>query len=360
MESELRKAELEATAPPAVGVNDHCNDDESSSESRSRSRKRQRLSHFGDTAAVQQRADAVLAATAAAGSLIDGPIGSLPVDSSDLLPGSVNDDLLTGSGRAWKTKMCIHFEAGTCRRGNACSFAHGCEELALAYRTAADRTGVPATTRMDFSANRAAAPGQLSRAMSIPQQQVNAMMTDRTKELLIEMTGVQDVQWKIASQRVTLVGKALQVEKAQQLLTRVTTHCMWGVSEPKIHGLLRPRTDCTSAKCRLSPMVPALKEFSANMTLSKNLFSIGTGSNNDLVVRGEMLSRNHVTFEFVPSRGAIYVIDTSTNGTFVNGRRLPEKGSAKVVLWHGDEVLLQDPEQGGAEFGYMVNLEFMG
>ena len=34
----------------------------------------------------------------------------------------------------------------------------------------------------------------------------------------------------------------------------------------------------------------------------------------------------------------------SRNGTFLNGKRLPPKASAKVMLSHGDELLLQDLE----------------
>ena len=32
------------------------------------------------------------------------------------------------------------------------------------------------------------------------------------------------------------------------------------------------------------------------------------------------------------------------NGAFLNGKRLPPKASAKVMLSHGDELLLQDLE----------------
>jgi len=96
-----------------------------------------------------------------------------------------------------------------------------------------------------------------------------------------------------------------------------------------------------------------------NLSIGNSKLKIGTGDGNHLKVRGSLLSRAHAVLEFVPTRGVVYVIDTSTNGTFLNGKRLPEKASAKVVLWHGDELLLQDPAAPGqsGEFGYMVNLE---
>eukprot|EP00435_Cladocopium_sp_Y103_P002909 s1216_g1.t1 len=51
------------------------------------------------------------------------------------------------------------------------------------------------------------------------------------------------------------------------------------------------------------------------------------------------------------------VIDCSTNGTFLNGFRLPPKTTGKVLLSHGDELLLQDPANGDQEFGYVVNIQ---
>eukprot|EP00434_Breviolum_minutum_P005869 symbB.v1.2.005175.t1/scaffold298.1/size236510/19 len=51
------------------------------------------------------------------------------------------------------------------------------------------------------------------------------------------------------------------------------------------------------------------------------------------------------------------VIDCSTNGTFLNGLRLPPKTTGKVLLSHGDELLLQDPANGDQEFGYVVNIQ---
>lgn len=52
----------------------------------------------------------------------------------------------------------------------------------------------------------------------------------------------------------------------------------------------------------------------------------------------------------------MYVLNTSTNGTFLNGQRLPSKTVGKVLLSHGDELLLKDPAMGEQEFGYIVNL----
>lgn len=250
----------------------------------------------------------------------------------------------------WKTILCSFFQTGTCRKGRAdCSFAHGVEDMARPLQSNLK------TTRMDFSAGTEV--NRVSRQFNIPEGQVTALMTEATKQVLVDVTGVQDVEWDHAKRKVRVAGTAVQVEKAGVLLQRAATHCHWGVSEAKIAAILRPRTGCTSARCTLSPMVPSLQRFSAILSPGRPSFTLGTGKENALVVKGAGVSRSHASFEFVPGRGVVYILDTSTNGTFLNGRRLPDK--AKVIIWHGDELLLQDPKmpsQAG-EFGYMVNLE---
>jgi len=258
----------------------------------------------------------------------------------------------------WKTVMCMYWEKGSCGRGQDCAFAHGQDELAAGIRKQAEttRAGVPATTRMEFGGLDA---GRVSRTFSIPDKLMGILVTDRIKNVLLETTGAFDAQFERAKKKVTILGTPAQAEKVGNLLQRVSTHCHWGVNEAKIHRLLRPLVGCTSARCTLSPMVPTLRQFTMNLSIGNSKLKIGTGDGNHLKVRGSLLSRAHAVLEFVPTRGVVYVIDTSTNGTFLNGKRLPEKASAKVVLWHGDELLLQDPAAPGqsGEFGYMVNLE---
>lgn len=184
-------------------------------------------------------------------------------------------------------------------------------------------------------------------------------MTDASKRRLMEASGAADVKWEPAKGEASVTGTAAQVEKAGHILQRVATHCMWGASESKIQGLLRPQENCSSARCRLSPMVPSLKECSTRLSAGTPQLTIGSDPSNNLRVTGPLVSRMHAVLEFLPEKGSVYIIDVSTNGTFLNGRRLPPKGSGKVVLWHGDELLLQDPSTGGSEFGYMVNIEIV-
>ena len=64
--------------------------------------------------------------------------------------------------------------------------------------------------------------------------------------------------------------------------------------------------------------------------------------------------------ELDATRGAVYIIDTSSNGTFLNNKALPAKSASKVILSHGDDLVLKpadtDPNR---EFGWVVNMTEM-
>merc|ERR1711920_21675 len=84
--------------------------------------------------------------------------------------------------------------------------------------------------------------------------------------------------------------------------------------------------------------------------------TIGKDKKNDVVITDQVVSRQHCCLSFDEGKGAVYVTDLSTNGTFLNGTRLPSKKLGKVLLSHGDELLLHNPASSNAEFGYIVNL----
>lgn len=262
----------------------------------------------------------------------------------------------------WKLKLCVWFDHGLCRRGSQCSYAHGPEELEHGRSKAGDFAGLGGSLSsgrmtMDFTGVSTLRTNlDFAKSFVVPAEQIEALMTPHFRDMLLEASGVKDIQWQPEEGRVKAEGDKLKVDKVGELIQRVTTHCLWGVSESKITALIRPRTDYFKALIRLAPMVPQLTKAQASLDNSKRKFSIGTDPANDLKVKGPLVSRAHTNLEFIPSKGAIYITDTSTNGTFLNGRRLPAKGSARVVLWHGDELLLQDPAS-NAEFGFMVNIE---
>merc|ERR1712050_414468 len=168
-----------------------------------------------------------------------------------------------------------------------------------------------------------------------------------------EETGA-DVEWGPDKPECVLRGSAEQVKKAQRLLSRVTTHCHWGRSEAKVKRLLKPRI-VESVRIVLSPM-NTLRPAEKVLGQGNTTFSIGSLRTNDVVIQDSVVSRQHCVLELDAERGAVYIIDCSTNGTFLNGRQLPKKSSGKVLLSHGDELLLKDPGSGEPEFGFIVNI----
>merc|ERR1712217_172315 len=102
----------------------------------------------------------------------------------------------------------------------------------------------------------------------------------------------------------------------------------------------------------MSKLRPVEKKLSS----MQPILLIGTEKSCDAAIQDPIISRKHTILELDEERGAVYVLDCSTNGTFLNGVRLPSKTVGKVLLSHGDELLLKDPSTGEQEFGYIVNL----
>lgn len=207
------------------------------------------------------------------------------------------------------------------------------------------------TTQMDFS--KLSAQNTSSASIAIPKKLVEHLMTPECRRVMTEESG-SSVDFAPDEAQVQLSGSAEQVKKAQRLLARVMMHTRWGISSDKVRRLLKPRR-AESVLCRLSPM-NTLRAVHKTLSPSQKLLSIGKDKGNDSVIRHSIVSRQHVVLELDPDRGAVYVLDCSTNGTFLNGTRLPAKQGGKVLLSHGDELLLKDPSSGEQDFGYIVNL----
>jgi len=207
------------------------------------------------------------------------------------------------------------------------------------------------TTQMDFS--KLSSGNATNASVKVAKNLVEHLMTPENRQVLVEETG-SDIQWEPADATVVVTGSAEQVKKTQRLLARVTTHCKWGVAEGKVRRLLKPRK-AESVLCRLSPM-HNLKPVEKLMTPTQATLTIGKDKANDVVVKDVLMSRHHTVLQFDVERGAVYILDCSTNGTFLNRVRLPSQKAGKVLLSHGDELLLKDPAGGEQEFGYIVNL----
>lgn len=215
------------------------------------------------------------------------------------------------------------------------------------------------TTPMDFS-RLDTSKDLVSHSMKIPKEIVHHLMTPDHKQMIMESSGAE-VEWKPESHLALVRGSIEQLKVASKLLERVKTHCRWGSSEDKVRRLLRPRIIETGL-CRLSPMDqldPAHKKLrpaDKMLSAARPRLSIGKDKDNDVVINDALISRQHCFVELDAKRGSLYVTDCSTNGTFLNGVRLPSRKVGKVLLSHGDELLLKDPAKGDKEFGYIVNI----
>jgi len=196
-----------------------------------------------------------------------------------------------------------------------------------------------------------------SLSLDVPNALVNTLMTSENRELLRKETGAA-VEWMPSQAKVRVSGTSEQIEKAQRLVARVSTHCCWGVSAEKIQRLLKPRK-VESVQLRLSPMDGKLPPCKKQLNEATPTVSMGKGPGNDVVLPNPygVVSRQHAAIELDQDRGAVYVHDLSTNGLFLNGVRLPAQQGGKVLLSHGDELLFTDPATGTREFGYIVNIQ---
>jgi len=207
------------------------------------------------------------------------------------------------------------------------------------------------TSRMDFTKLSQTVENP-KETVKVPPEMVRYVCTAKNKRVLLESTGAE-VEFTGTS--ITVSGTKIQRQKAQQVLKRAVTHCIWGVSEAKVESLLSPKK-ITWAMCRLSPM-SNLSKFERNLNESHPVITIGKDAAMDLVIPNSHISRQHCVIEFDTKRSGVYIIDCSTNGTFLNGKRLPAKSSGKVLLSHGDEINLKSPNE-DPEFGYIVNFQW--
>eukprot|EP00933_Yihiella_yeosuensis_P023566 TRINITY_DN18354_c0_g2_i4.p1 TRINITY_DN18354_c0_g2~~TRINITY_DN18354_c0_g2_i4.p1 ORF type:complete len:632 (-),score=175.09 TRINITY_DN18354_c0_g2_i4:192-2087(-) len=157
--------------------------------------------------------------------------------------------------------------------------------------------------------------------------------------------------------------KALQ--KALGQLKRVAYHCQWGCSVTKVNALLseRPAKPINTMVLRLAATSSRLLSHEERLTLKNRKLRIGSQAGEcQLVVEGiQGVSRKHCTVTLEPEKGACYVQDLSTNGTYLNGKRLPRPpyknpSDARLRLFHGDELLFKTRSEDGEELGFVVNL----
>lgn len=153
--------------------------------------------------------------------------------------------------------------------------------------------------------------------------------------------------------------------KALSQLRRIAYHCQWGCTKAKVAALLaeKPTRASNSMVVRLAATSSRLQSHEARLTHKVRKLRVGTQAGAcQLAIEGiPGLSRKHCTITFEPEKASCYVQDLSTNGTYLNGKRLPRPPykniqDARVRLFHGDELFFRLRSEEAEELGYVVNI----
>lgn len=182
---------------------------------------------------------------------------------------------------------------------------------------------------------------------------------------LIALTGLASCSLNEDGLVVLRAHSRRGLAKALGQLRRIAFHCQWGCSKAKVGALLtgRPARPLNAMLVRLAATSSRLQSHEARLTHKAPKLRIGTqtGACQFLVEGIPGLSRKHCTITFEPDKGACYLQDLSTNGTYLNGKRLPRPPyknpqDARVRLFHGDELFFRLKSEETEELGFVVNL----
>jgi len=244
----------------------------------------------------------------------------------------------------WVATTASALAGAQARRANAAPGA------AAPVATSGAEGGISRVLVMDTRSGPAPDPANM---FPVPRHIVDHLMTVDNCRLLTEGTGAV-AEWNLGDREVVLIGSADQVSAAKAKLQRLVTHCVWGVYEEKVRRLLSQRVVETML-VRLSPMGASLNPVEKELSTGNLTLSMGKDRSNDVLIMDDMISRQHCVLELDSAKGCVYVVDYSTNGTYLNGKRLPPRTKGKIVLSHGDELSMKDPAQ-DSELAYVVNL----
>jgi len=189
----------------------------------------------------------------------------------------------------------------------------------------------------------------------VPRPIVERLMTESNLSLLQDATGAA-IERIPGAEEVQLSGTLDQKSACKKVLHRLVTHCSWGINEAKVGRLLSPQP-LEAMLVRLSPMDSSLKPIEKALSVRSPMLTVGKDVTNDAVLVDDLASRQHCVLVLDAGIGAVYVADLSTNGTFLNRKRLPAKKQGKIMMCHGDELIFKDPSQDSqCQFGFVANL----
>eukprot|EP00931_Biecheleriopsis_adriatica_P027500 TRINITY_DN16540_c0_g1_i1.p1 TRINITY_DN16540_c0_g1~~TRINITY_DN16540_c0_g1_i1.p1 ORF type:complete len:555 (-),score=118.65 TRINITY_DN16540_c0_g1_i1:91-1755(-) len=201
--------------------------------------------------------------------------------------------------------------------------------------------------------------------LKMPTRLSECLLAPENHPKLLTRTGLLSAHLNEEKHVVLRAPSRKQLTKVLGQLRRVAWVCQWGCSVAKVGALLaeKPAKPVNSMVIRLAPTSSRLQSHDARLNAKMKKLRIGTQAGPGMLVLDGIsgLSRKHCTITFEPEKSACYVQDLSTNGTYLNGKRLPRPPyknptDARVRLFHGDELMFKLRTDDAEELGYVVNL----
>ncbi|CAE7498789.1 Prdx6 [Symbiodinium natans] len=201
--------------------------------------------------------------------------------------------------------------------------------------------------------------------LKMPTRLTECLMDPANHAKLLIKTGLLSATLNEEKHLVLRAPSPGRLKKTLGHLRRIAWACQWGCSSAKVFALLaeRPAKPLNSIVLRLAATSSRLSSHDAKLSAKMRKLRMGTQAGPGMLVLEGItgLSRKHCTITFEPDKGACYVQDVSTNGTYLNGKRLPRPpyknpSDARVRLFHGDELLFKLRSEDAEELGYVINL----
>ncbi|CAK8986548.1 unnamed protein product [Durusdinium trenchii] len=201
--------------------------------------------------------------------------------------------------------------------------------------------------------------------IKMPTRLTDCLMEPENLAKLLAKTGLLSAALNQEKHLILRSASRKQLQKTLAQLRRIAWACQWGCSSSKVGALLaeKPAKALNSMVLRLAATSSRLSSHDAKLNAKMRKIRLGTQAGPGMLQLEGIpgLSRKHCTVTFEPEKGACYVQDVSTNGTYLNGKRLPRPpfknpADARVRLFHGDELLFKLRTDDAEELGYVINL----
>jgi class 3 adenylate cyclase len=135
-------------------------------------------------------------------------------------------------------------------------------------------------------------------------------MTSQAKAKQIVMSGVtveqMGEQWQAQTRQIDIATVRGRIDEV------ALYELLW---QPDEATSMVPTLEMTSKKKNGGRLVVTFREKTVEVNDTRNSINLGRGDDNDLVVKGNLISRIHAKIE--KRRGKFMLIDQSTNGTFL-------------------------------------------